>query len=82
MVLLGALTWVAFHFLGIPDALLLAILARLFSFIPCLGALAAAVPIVLMVLALGGALFGVPGIALATPLTVVIKEALAQVHVE
>ncbi len=53
MLLLAGLTWVALLALGVPNALLLAVQAGLFNFVPYLGAIVAAGPILLMSLPLG-----------------------------
>ena len=55
MLLLAALTWIVLLATGVPNALLLAIQAGLFDFIPYLGAIIGGVPILLMALPLGPA---------------------------
>jgi predicted PurR-regulated permease PerM len=127
MVVLGLLTAAALIVLGVPDAMLLALLAGLFNFVPYLGAVAAGIPIVLMTIPLGpttavlaiavyivihlgigyvlapliqqrtvrllpaftlaslvlfGMLFGLVGLALATPLAVVIRQIAAGLHLD
>ncbi|HEY2875601.1 MAG TPA: AI-2E family transporter [Reyranella sp.] len=53
MVVLGLLTAAALIVLGVPDAMLLALLADLFNFVSYLRAVAAGIPIVLMTIPLG-----------------------------
>ena len=53
MVLLAFLTWIMLVALGIPSPVLLALQAGLFNFIPYLGAVVGAAPILLMALPLG-----------------------------
>ena len=53
MLLLAILTWIALLALGVPSSLLLGIQAGLFEFIPYLGSVIGAVPILLMALPLG-----------------------------
>ncbi len=53
MLLLAVLTWIVLLALGVPSSLLLGIQTGLFEFIPYLGSVIAAVPIVLMTLPLG-----------------------------
>jgi predicted PurR-regulated permease PerM len=55
MLLLAVLTWIMLFAIGVPNALLLAIQAGLFNFIPYLGAVIGGVPILLMALPLDNA---------------------------
>jgi predicted PurR-regulated permease PerM len=55
MLLLAVLTWIMLFAIGVPNALLLAIQAGLFNFIPYLGAIIGGVPILLMAVPLGTA---------------------------
>ena len=55
MLFLAILTWIMLLAMGVPSSLLLGIQAGLFNFIPYLGAIAGAVPILLMALPLGTA---------------------------
>jgi predicted PurR-regulated permease PerM len=127
MVVLGLLTAAALIVLGVPDAMLLALLADLFNFVSYLRAVAAGIPIVLMTIPLGpttavlaiavyivihlgigyvlapliqqrtvrllpaftlaslmlfGMLFGLVGLALATPLAVVIRQIAPSLHLD
>ncbi|MBS0527533.1 MAG: AI-2E family transporter [Proteobacteria bacterium] len=127
MVVLGLLTAAALTVLEVPDAMLLALQAGLFNFVPYLGAVAAGIPIVLMTIPLGattavlaigaytiihlgigyvlapliqqrtvrllpgltlaslvlfGMLFGLAGLALATPLAVVIRQIATGLHLD
>lgn len=125
MLLLAILTWIALLALGVPSSLLLGLQAGLFEFIPYLGSVIGAVPILLMALPLGtstlvvalglyviihvavgnvilpliqkqtldlppalvlasltlfGVLFGVASVAVATPVVIVIREAVLRPH--
>lgn len=53
MVVLGLLTAAAMTVLHVPDAMLLALQAGLFNFVPYLGAIVAGIPIVLLTIPLG-----------------------------
>jgi predicted PurR-regulated permease PerM len=53
MVLLAILTWIVLVAIGVPSPLLLGIQAGLFEFIPYLGAVVGAIPILLLALPLG-----------------------------
>jgi predicted PurR-regulated permease PerM len=53
MVVLGLLTAAALAVLKVPDAMLLALQAGLFNFVPYLGAIVAGIPIVLLAIPLG-----------------------------
>lgn len=53
MVFIGAATWLALRFLGVPVAFLLAVIAALLAFVPNFGPIAAAVPAVLLALLQG-----------------------------
>ena len=53
MVMLGLLTAAALTVLKVPDAMLLALQAGLFNFVPYLGAIAAGIPIALLTIPLG-----------------------------
>jgi predicted PurR-regulated permease PerM len=127
MVVLGLLTAAALTVLEVPNAMLLAVQAGLFNFVPYLGAIAAGIPIVLMTIPLGpttavlaiaayivihlgigyvlspliqqrtvrllpaltlaslvlfGMLFGLVGLALATPLAVIIRQIATGLHLD
>jgi len=121
MLILALLTWIALLALGVPSSLLLGIQTGLLEFIPYLGSVIAAIPILLIALPLGtftvvvalglyaifhmlvgavvlpliqkqtldlppaiavasltlfGALFGLLGVVVATPLVIMIRQAV------
>lgn len=50
MVAIGIMTWIGFHFIGVQSPLVLAIIAGVLEFIPYAGAIASAVPAVMVAL--------------------------------
>ncbi len=58
-VLIGVLVYLSLMILGVPHALVLALIAGLFEIIPVFGPILAAVPAVMIALVSGGAFFGV-----------------------
>jgi len=53
MAVVGAMTWLGLTLIGVPSALTLALLAALLEFVPFIGPIVAAVPAVLLALAVG-----------------------------